>query len=299
VTDNPDKHKFPDVWPAPAKLNLFLHITGRRTDGFHNLQTIFQILDFSDQLRFELRNDSDIVRQSAIQQVDANTDLCVRAARLLQSHTGCQLGIDIFLKKRLPIGGGVGGGSSDAATTLVALNQLWGLQLSQAQLMALGGQLGADVPVFIFGQSAWAEGIGEKLHVVELPECWYVVIFPGVTIPTAQLFADPELTRDARPITIRDYFAGGTRNAFEAIVRRRYPEVELACGWLSKQASIKHPAMLTGTGSCVFAAIEDELSAHEIASKAKRELPDNWQILSAKGCNESPLRSVLQRSLHT
>jgi len=298
VIDNPDQARFPDFWPAPAKLNLFLHITGRRADGYHELQTIFQFLDICDQLRFEVRNDRDIVRRTNLQSVATESDLCVRAARLLQQHVNGEKGVDIFLDKRLPMGSGVGGGSSDAATTLVALNQLWGLQLTQIQLMALGAQLGADVPVFIFGRSAWAEGIGEKLQAVTLPERWYVVIFPGVTIPTAQLFTDPELTRDARPITIRDYFAGGTQNAFEVIVRRRFPEVDSACEWLSTQKSIKHPAMLTGTGSCVFAPIEDEAKAREIASNANRDLPKNWRILCAKGCSESPLLSVLQKSLH-
>ena len=287
-----------DSWPAPAKLNLFLHITGRRDDGYHNLQTLFQFLDVGDFLQFRVRQDGEIHRQTTITGVDPQQDLTVRAARLLQQHTGCSLGVDISIEKNLPMGGGLGGGSSDAATTLVALNELWNLGLSQAELIDLGRSLGADVPIFIFGQSAWAEGIGEKLQAVDLPESWFVVLFPGVAVSTAELFADPELTRDARPIRIRDYFEGGTINVFEPIVRRRYSAVNFALKWLSEQEikSTKLP-MMTGTGSCVFAAYEDEASAKRIAQLAEQESASDWQVITAKARNLSPLAQKLKSGI--
>ncbi|WP_455367067.1 4-(cytidine 5'-diphospho)-2-C-methyl-D-erythritol kinase [Kaarinaea lacus] len=286
----------PDLWPAPAKLNLFLHITGRRDDGYHELQTLFQFLSFGDYLKFSLRNDGQVSRVTTIPGVDSQQDITVRAAKLLQQHTGCVLGVDISIEKHIPMGGGVGGGSSDAATTLAALNQLWNLTLPQTELMALGRSLGADVPIFIHGQSAWAEGIGEKLQTVDLPEYWFVVIYPGVAVSTAELFADPELTRDARPIKIRDYFEGGTSNAFEPIVRRRYPAVDAALKCLSQQEiKTTYPAMMTGTGSCVFAAYADELSARRIAQMAAQQSMDGWQVICAKACNESPLRQKLKK----
>lgn len=280
----------PNIWPAPAKLNLFLHITGRRDDGYHNLQTLFQFLDANDFLQFQIRNDGQINRQTEIADIDPQQDLTVRAARLLQEHAGCSLGVDISIEKNLPMGGGLGGGSSDAATTLVALNELWDVKLSQAELIDLGSSLGADVPIFIYGQSAWAEGIGEKLQAVDLPESWFVVLFPGVTVSTAELFADPELTRDARPIKIRDYFEGGTINVFEPIVRRRYSAVNFALKWLSEQ-EIKsiHTPMMTGTGSCVFAGYEDEASAKRIAQLAEQQSASDWKVILAKACNMSPL----------
>ena len=284
-----------DFWPAPAKLNLFLHITGRRADGYHNLQTLFQIIDYSDQVRLRMRSDSEVNRITAHDGVAADDDLCVRAARLLQQETGCELGVDIALEKNIPMGGGLGGGSSDAATTLVALNQIWQLNLPQSRLVELGARLGADVPVFVHGQNAWAEGIGEKLETVELPECWYVVIFPGLMVSTGRLFEDPELTRDARPIKIRDYFAGGTGNAFESIVRRQYPAVNEACEWLSNQAvnSLRAP-MMTGTGSSVFATYGDEDTAKNVAKLARTELPKDWQVICARSCSESPLVQKLK-----
>ena len=284
-----------DNWPAPAKLNLFLHITGRREDGYHNLQTLFQFLDVYDSLQFQVRNDGQINRQTKVPGVDPEQDLTVRAARMLQEHTACSLGVDISIEKNLPMGGGLGGGSSDAATTLVALNELWGVNLPQAELIDLGSSLGADVPIFIFGQSAWAEGIGEKLQAVDLPEPWFVVLYPGVTVSTTELFADPELTRDARPIKIRDYFEGGTINVFESLVRRRYSAVNFALKWLSEQEikSIQQP-MMTGTGSCVFAVYEDEASAKCIAKLAEQQSASDWQVIVAKGCNESPLAQKLK-----
>ncbi|WP_455220531.1 4-(cytidine 5'-diphospho)-2-C-methyl-D-erythritol kinase [Kaarinaea lacus] len=287
-----------DEWPAPAKINLFLHITGRRDDGYHNLQTLFQFLNFGDTLKFGIRNDGQVNRSTLLPGVDSQRDITVRAAELLKQNTGCSLGVDISIEKLIPMGGGLGGGSSDAATTLVALNHLWKLGLSRAELIGLGSTLGADVPIFIHGQSAWAEGIGEKLQTVELLECWYVVIYPGVTVATAELFADPELTRDARPIKIRDYFEGGTSNVFEPIVRRRYPAVDVALKWLSEQEikSIR-PARMTGTGSCVFAAYPDEDSARRITvlaeQLAEQQSTLDWQIICAKACNESPLRQKM------
>lgn len=282
------------VWPAPAKVNLFLHITGRRDDGYHDLQTLFQFLNFGDYLKFSIRDDGRVNRVTLIHGVEPQRDITVRAAQALQRHTGCKLGVDIDIEKHIPMGGGLGGGSSDAATTLVALNQLWNLGLSQTQLIDLGRSLGADVPIFVHGQSAWAEGIGEKLRTVDLPEYWYVVIYPGITVSTAELFADPELTRDARPIKIRDYFEGGASNVFEPIVRRRYPTVDAALKWLSEhEIKSVHPAMMTGTGSCVFAAYADESSARRIADLAEQlseQRPtQDWQIICAKACNESPL----------
>jgi 4-diphosphocytidyl-2-C-methyl-D-erythritol kinase len=296
-----------DLWPAPAKLNLFLHITGRRSDGYHNLQTLFQFIDYLDQIRFDIRTDRNIRRLKQVALLESEDDLTVRAARLLQEASGCTLGVDIVLEKNIPMGGGLGGGSSDAATTLVALNQLWGLHLPQTKLIELGAQLGADVPIFVHGHTAWAEGIGEQIQSVDVPDSWYVVIFPGVMVSTGQLFEDPELTRDARPIKIRDYFdssaAGGTanviENAFESIVRRRYPEVDKACEWLSNQSvnTLRTP-MMTGTGSCVFAPFADEISAKEVAAKielkAKLEVPNNWQVICAKSCSESPLVKKLK-----
>mgnify|MGYP001823602026 CR=1 FL=1 len=284
-----------DTWPAPAKLNLFLHITGRRDDGYHNLQTLFQFLEFGDYLQLQVRQDGEIHRQTTIAGVDPQQDLTVRAARLLQQHTGCTQGVDIRIEKNLPMGGGLGGGSSDAATTLVALNELWDLGLAQAELIDLGRSLGADVPIFIFGQSAWAEGIGDKLQAVELPESWYVVLFPGVAVSTAELFADPELTRDARPIRIRDYFEGGTVNVFEPIVRRRHSAVNFALKWLSEQ-EIKstHSPMMTGTGSCVFAAYGDEASATSVAQLAEQQPAGDWQVIVTRACKISPLLQKLK-----
>ena len=288
-----------DLWPAPAKLNLFLHITGRRPDGYHDLQTVFQFIDLQDQLGFSVRPDGQITRNNPMSDVPVEHDLSVRAARLLKQETGFPLGVDIYLQKNISQGGGLGGGSSDAATTLVALNYLWELGLTEQKLMELGAQLGADVPIFVFGQNAWAEGIGEKLQPVELPERWYVVIFPGVMVPTGQLFEDPELTRDARPIKIRDYFAGGTSNVFEPIVRSKYPVVNQACEWLFDQTSHSSvnsvgTPMMTGTGSSVFAAFADESSAQLVAEKARQNCSKDWQIFVAKSCDKSPLAQKLK-----
>jgi len=289
------------TWPAPAKLNLFLHVTGRRADGYHELQSVFQFLDFGDLLRFTVREDGRLQRATEVPGVPEADDLMIRAARLLQTETACPLGVDIHIDKRLPMGGGLGGGSSDAATTLVALNQLWGLVLDEDRLAALGLQLGADVPVFVRGRAAWAEGVGDRLTPVDLPEPWFVVLVPQVRVATAQLFADPQLTRDARPLKIRDYLArldsGGAGNisgalfcqsgkdpvgnVFEPLVRAKYREVDAALGDLQRFA----PTRLTGTGACVFAAFADEA----LARAAAEQLAPRWQTIVAAGCNRSPL----------
>lgn len=277
--------KTPPSWPAPAKLNLMLHIVGRREDGYHLLQTVFQLLDVGDRLRFRLREDGRIVRRSEIPGVAADEDLCVRAARLLQAHAGCRRGCEIELDKMLPMGGGLGGGSSDAATTLVALNHLWGLGLDRATLAERGLQLGADVPVFVHGHSAWGEGVGERLTPLELPSRWYVVLHPGVHISTAELFAAPELKRDCPPLAAADYVPGMGENVFQPLVVARYPAVAEALDWLGRFA----PARLTGTGACVFAAFEDEAAARAVLAQC----PAKMTGFVARGVMNSPLISVM------
>ncbi len=269
------------VWPAPAKLNLFLHITGRRADGYHLLQTVFQFLDHGDRLGFTLRDDGHIGRTRPLPGVAEEADLVVRAARRLQAATATRLGALIDLDKRLPLGGGLGGGSSDAATTLVALNRLWGTGLDMGALAALGLELGADVPVFVRGQAAWGEGVGEVLVPVDLPEPWYVVLIPPVTVSTAEIFAAPELIRDCHPITIRDFLRGEGGNVCEPVVRARYPRVDAALRALSRHAE----AHMTGTGACVFAAFDSET----VARDAWADLSADWAGFVARGCNRSPL----------
>jgi len=210
-------------WPAPAKLNLFLHVVGRRPDGYHELQTVFQLIDLADELEFELRDDGRLRRLAGPAEVEPDRDLSLRAAQLLQASTGTPLGADIRVRKRIPLGGGLGGGSSDAATTLVALNALWGTGLSPTQLAALGLGLGADVPVFVHGHSAWAEGVGECLTPLELPERWFAVIRPRVAVATAEVFQAPELTRNSPRITIRGFLEAGGRNDCEPVVAARWP----------------------------------------------------------------------------
>lgn len=273
-----------EYWLAPAKLNLFLHITGRRQDGYHLLQTVFQFIDYCDLLHFEVRHDGLIRRVTEIAGVDERQDLVWRAANLLQQESNAHLGVDISIIKRIPMGGGLGGGSSDAATTLVALNRLWDLDLSVSRLVELGIKLGADVPVFINGQAAWAEGVGEKLQSVSLPEPWYVVIMPPCQVATGEIFTAPELTRDGNPIKIRDFLAGQGVNVCEPVVRSRYPEVGEVLDWLSQFSK----ARLTGTGACVFAAFDSERLAQEVISK----IPSQWSGFVAKGLNTSPLYSI-------
>ena len=272
-------------WPAPAKLNLLLRITGRRADGYHELQTVFQFLDFFDELRFQLRQDESI-SCTGMSGLDDEDNLVVQAARLLQAAARTGLGSDIHILKRLPMGGGLGGGSSDAATTLLALNQLWGANLETERLADLGLQLGADVPVFIYGHSAWAEGIGEKITPISLPEAWYLVLTPPVHVATGEIFCDSRLTRDADRIKIRDFLAGQHNNACLPIVRNRYPEVGDALDWLGKHAD----ARLTGTGACIFATFQSRQEAEAILNKAPRGLTG----FVARGLNESPVKQLLK-----
>ena len=272
-------------WPAPAKLNLFLHILGRRPDGYHELQTCFQFVDLCDEISLEVRADGRIRRVAAIADVAEEADLCVRAARALQSAAGCALGADISVLKRIPMGGGLGGGSSDAATCLVALNHLWQLSWPIDDLAALGLKLGADVPVFVRGRAAWAEGIGERLTPLYPPdapsEANYLILKPNIGVSTAEVFQDIELTRNSAPITIHGFLASGGRNDCLSVVRRRYPEVARALDWLSGFG----PARLTGTGACVFLACEMPARGREIL----RELPPGWNGFLVRGLNDSPL----------
>ena len=272
-------------WPAPAKLNLFLHILGRRADGYHELQTCFQFVDLCDEITFEVRQDGEIRRSSEFAGVSEEADLCVRAARALQQASGTPLGADISLLKRIPIGAGLGGGSSDAATCLVALNHLWGLNLSTDELAALGLKLGADVPVFVRGRVAWAEGVGERITLLYPPlapaENNYLILKPNVFVSTAAVFQDPELTRNSPPITIHGFLATGGMNDCLGVVRRRFSEVAQAFDWLSSFGA----ARLTGTGACVFLACASEARGREIL----REVPAVWTGFLARGLNDSPL----------
>lgn len=268
-------------WPAPAKLNLFLHVIGRRPDGYHQLQTIFHLIDLCDRLDFTVCPDGGLSRRANYTDVTPEEDLVMRAATALREETGCALGIEITVTKRLPVGGGLGGGSSDAATTLVALNRLWDLHLAPADLARIGLRLGADVPVFVRGHTAWGEGVGEILEPVTLDECWYLVIHPGVKVSTAAIFGAADLTRTTPAITIRDFLGGGGHNDCEPVVRRQYPPVAEALDWLAQFGE----ARLTGTGSCVFAA----LASREQAGQILAQLPGQWQGFIARGLNHSPL----------
>jgi 4-diphosphocytidyl-2-C-methyl-D-erythritol kinase len=272
-------------WPAPAKLNLFLHLTGRRDDGFHDLQTVFQLLDWGDRVGLELAPSGEIQRLEGPADIDAETDLGVRAARALRQRCPGVEGVRIHLDKRIPTGAGLGGGSSDAATVLLALNRLWRTQLDLDELALLGAGLGSDVPVFVRGSSAWAQGRGELLEPLELPERWFVLLYPGVAVSTAEIFQAPELTRNSPLITIRAFFQGGTRNDFEPVVRARYPEVAAALDWLGHFA----PARLTGSGSCVYAAFARPADAERVAAR----VPDAWRSFVARGVNRSPLHALL------
>lgn len=269
-------------WPAPGKLNLFLHVVGRRPDGYHRLQTVFQFIDLCDEIRFRLRPAGVLDRLGELPGVPPESDLALRAARCLcREVKGDVPGVAIELRKRLPIQGGVGGGSSDAATVLVALNELWGLGLTEDRLAGLGLELGADVPVFVRGLAAWAEGVGESLTPVELPQSLYVLIQPDATISTAEIFKAAELTRDSPTITIRDFMAAGGRNDCEPVVRQRFPVVAEALDWLGQFA----PARLTGTGACVFAAMAGEEAAQVVLAR----LPERWRGYVVRGLNRSPL----------
>ncbi|MGH8261449.1 MAG: 4-(cytidine 5'-diphospho)-2-C-methyl-D-erythritol kinase [Steroidobacteraceae bacterium] len=271
-------------WPAPAKLNLFLHVTGQRPDGYHDLQTLFQLVDLADTVAIAVRDDGAIERGDGPEAVAPEADLTVRAARALQAATGTRLGATLRIVKRIPMGGGLGGGSSDAATALLALNRLWRCGLGVDRLAELGLALGSDVPVFVRGVSAWAAGRGEALSAIELPEAHYVIVHPGVAVPTARVFQAPELTRNTPLITIRAFFESGGRNDCEPVVRAMYPEVADALDWLAHHAA----ARLTGTGSCIFARCASRAEAERLAAR----VPDRWRSFVARGLNTSP---VLER----
>lgn len=272
--------------PAPAKLNLMLHIVGRRADGYHLLETVFQFLDYADTLHFSARDDGQIILHSTIDGVAHDDNLIVRAARLLQTESQSKLGADIWLDKKLPVGGGIGGGSSNAATTLVGLNHLWQTQLSLEKLAELGLSLGADVPVFVLGRAAFAQGIGEKLEPVDLAEPWYLVAVPPVSISTAKIFSDPCLTRDTPVTNMRTVLKQSGHNDCQAVVEKRYPEVRNALILLNKFVE----ARLTGTGSCIFGGFPNEQQAAKVATQISESLPS----FVAQGANISMLHRALQ-----
>ena len=280
-------------YPAPCKINLFLHITGRRADGYHNLQSLFLLLDHGDELRIRIREDGQLVHMNPLPGVPPEKDLTIRAARALQQTSGCKLGADIYCDKRVPMGGGLGGGSSDAATVLMALNLQWQLGYSRQQLMAIGLSLGADVPVFIFGQPAWAEGVGEQLTALPLPpamlENYYVVITPQVEVPTAQIFAHQALTRDSKPLRIADFSNGANSSAFwqqarndmEAVVCELYPQVANILAWLKQYGD----ARMSGSGASIFVAIDSAEKAEQLIANR----PENTSGFWAKGLKYHPL----------
>ncbi len=275
--------------PAPAKLNLFLHVTGRRPDGYHLLQTVFQLIDHGDLLHFAQREDGAIRRSTELPGVPHESDLIVRAARLLQAASTAKFGVkplgaDIAIDKRLPMGGGLGGGSSDAATTLMALNHLWQTGLSRAELMALGLQLGADVPFFLFGRNAFAEGVGETLTAVETRKNWFLVIEPGVFVPTAAIFGAADLTRDTKPVKISDF--SGAQNSFgkndlQVVAAKLFPPVADAIQWLAAYGE----ARMTGSGACVFCPFEHEAQADAVL----KLVPARWKAWKAKALARHPL----------
>lgn len=275
-------------WPAPAKLNLFLHINGRRSDGYHELQTLFQFVDCCDQLDFRVTDTPELILHSDMSNVVADSDnLILRAAKSLQQSTGYPGGAEIWLDKRLPMGGGLGGGSSDAATTLVALNQLWNTQLSHDELAAIGLKLGADIPVFIHGFAAFAEGVGERLQTVNPAELWYLIIAPDAHVSTAAVFQDPQLPRNTPKLGIDTLLSQSWRNDCQELVVSKYPQVAKALGWLLEYA----PSRMTGTGACVFG----EFSSQQQALAALAKLPSDMQGFVAKGMNISPLIVRLNR----
>ena len=277
---------------APAKLNLFLHVIGRRDDGYHLLQSVFQLIDLHDTLHFRLRQDQAIVRSTEIDGVAAEQDLTVRAARLLQTEARARgldvAGVEIAIEKRLPMGGGIGGGSSNAATTLIALNQLWGTGLSRAELMRLGLALGADVPFFLGGGNAFVQGVGEQLTPIQTPERWFVLIHPGVSVPTPLIFQSPELTRDSKVVKIADFsdrLPGFGRNDLQAVAARAFPPVADALDWLSHRAD----ARMTGSGAGVFASFASESDA----AATLQQVPDRWRAWKAKALALHPMAHLL------
>jgi 4-diphosphocytidyl-2-C-methyl-D-erythritol kinase len=279
-------------WPAPAKLNLFLHVVGRRPDGYHDLQTVFQLIEHCDRIGLTVREDGRITRSAGMPDVEPEQDLTVRAARALQRHTGVGFGADIQVIKHIPAGGGLGGGSSDAASVLLALNALWRCDLSLEQLAVLGMQLGADVPVFVLGNSAWGEGRGERLTAMQLPPRWFLVIHPGIGVNTAEIFQAPELTRNSTLITIRAFSESRAVNVFEPVVCARRPQVAEALAWLRGQIDAHGAAVsarMTGTGACIFASFDRAEDAQCVAAR----VPDRWSSFVARGLNHSPLHAML------
>lgn len=274
----------PLQYPAPAKLNLMLRVTGRRPDGYHLLQTVIRFIDYGDTLTFHVREDGAINRVNDVAGVPAADDLALRAARRLQDACGTRLGADITLEKRLPVGGGLGGGSSDAATTLLALNHLWRAGLARERLLALALELGADVPVFVGGENTLAEGIGERLTPLDLPPAWYLVLTPPVEVPTARIFSHNQLKRDSKPIKITAFSVEQTGNDLEPVVCREYPEVARHLAWL-KQAA---PAWVTGSGASVFAAFPTESAARRVWEQA----PAGMRGFIARGLERHPLRDL-------
>ncbi|WP_374963304.1 4-(cytidine 5'-diphospho)-2-C-methyl-D-erythritol kinase [Spongiibacter tropicus] len=271
--------------PCPAKINLFLHITGRRPDGYHELQTVFQLLDYGDTLHLTGRSDGQLRFLSKLPGVTDDNNLILRAARLLQDASGSPLGADIRLDKRLPMGGGIGGGSSDAASTLLGLNSLWQLGLSLDALAELGLELGADVPVFVRGRTAWAEGVGEIIRPIDTASRWYLILRPDCEVSTAEIFSHEQLTRHDSPIKIAAFLEGATGNSCQKLVRTLYPEVDKALIWLDQFS----PARLTGTGSCVFASFDSKSAAASVLAQC----PTNMSGFIAKGVNHSPLHTTL------
>jgi len=271
-------------FPAPAKLNLFLHVLGRRADGMHLLQTVFRFIDLQDRVGIAPSGSGDLALVSPLPDVPPESDLCLRAARLLKSATGSPAGARIALEKRIPMGAGLGGGSSDAASVLIALNRLWGTGLSVPALMELGVKLGADVPVFLFGRNAVGEGIGERLRALDLPPAWYLVLVPQVSVSTREIFSDSALTRDTEPLKMSPFLPGQGRNDLEAVVTRRYPEVARHLEWLRKRMP---GARMTGSGACVFAEFTTEGEARAFHS----QLPETMHGFVAQGLERHPLRS--------
>ncbi len=274
---------------APAKINLFLHVVGRRADGFHLLQSVFRLLDFGDTIHIAVRHDGVIRRTHDVPGVPEAQDLAVRAARLLQEFTGCRLGADVAVEKRIPMGGGLGGGSSDAATVLLALNRLWGLDLSRKQLIQLGLKLGADVPFFVFGENAWVEGIGEELQPISLAPACYAVLTPPVHVATPKIFAQEDLTRDTIPAKMAAFSEGYGRNDLQPVVCRMYPEVASCLDWLKKFGD----ARMSGSGASVFV----ELPTMEAAEQVVAARPEKMRGFAARGLDQHPLHGNANEQL--
>lgn len=273
-------------FPAPGKLNLMLRVVGRRADGYHRLQTVFRFIDYGDTLGFRVRSDGVIARVNAVAGIDPADDLAVRAAWRLRQAAGGAQGVDITLEKRLPLGGGLGGGSSDAATALLALNRLWGFDLPRTRLLELARELGADVPVFVFGENAWAEGIGEQLRPIALAPAWYLVLMPSVVVSSARIFAHPELKRDSKEVTIQSFPIEPPVNDLEPVVCGEYPEVGRHLGWLRQFGR----AMMTGSGACVFASFDSASAARAVLAR----LPATMTGIVARGLERHPLRDLAQ-----